>query len=84
MQGWIVVAYSFVVVARAVVLLFLTNLASWLLLLLYPYPDPFVHLLLLPAMIVVALSISPVRRRMLKWIVGTPPRAVSHTATRTE
>jgi hypothetical protein len=82
MQGWMVVAYAFGVAVRANVVLFLSCLTGWLPQLLNPTQDPFVRALHWVAVAAVMVSISPLRRWMLKWIVGTPPWTASRTTTR--
>jgi len=73
MRDWAFVAYSFGVVVRAVVALLLSSVVSSLLFALSPTADPLIGALLWLAVIVAALCIGPVRRRTVRWVVGTPP-----------
>jgi hypothetical protein len=84
MRDWALVAYSFGVVVRAVVALLLSSVVSSLLFALSPTPDPLSGTLLWLAVIVAALGIAPVRRRTVRWVVGTPPTPEVPATSRSE
>jgi hypothetical protein len=73
MQEFRMVWYVLGVALRTAALLFLINLAGWL----WPLPDPFTRIGFMLVLIVAVVAWRPARTRVLSWMIGTPPAAVT-------